>query len=230
MPRTTGLSITHTWCNDPNMEREWHEWYDRVHLPDVLATGAAWTATRWEVLHPPAIGPRFITIYEVSAEDVAGAVAKASAASAQWRAAGRMHPSHCIAQADVVRALGRWTQKPPPSPRTKGQLLVYTMCNEPGQEQSFNGWYDNVHIPDVLETGCFFAATRWVRLQPQAVGANHLAIYEIEHDDIEAAVARSGENYPRLKARGRLHPNLAITQSALVRPVGARVGAAPARG
>ena len=59
----------------------------------------------------------------------------------------------------------------------------------PGREDTFNDWYTNIHIPDVLSIQGIIAATRY-RLLSQRGGAHafgkhrYLAIYEIETDDL----------------------------------------------
>jgi hypothetical protein len=59
----------------------------------------------------------------------------------------------------------------------------------PGREDTFNGWYTNSHIPDVLSIQGIVAATRY-RLHSQRGSAHefgnfqYLAIYEIETDDL----------------------------------------------
>jgi len=62
-----------------------------------------------------------------------------------------------------------------------------------GQEDEYNRWYNEQHLPDVLKVKGFVAAQRF-RLQPGPndaadAPAKYLALYEIETDDLQAAMA-----------------------------------------
>lgn len=69
-------------------------------------------------------------------------------------------------------------------------LLVFTNPEE-GREEEFNTWYDDIHLPEVLEVDGFTAAQRLVA-SPGARGElpaqQYLAIYEVETDDLPAAI------------------------------------------
>jgi hypothetical protein len=70
------------------------------------------------------------------------------------------------------------------------KLLVYSNPTE-GNEDAYNRWYNEVHIPDVLKVPGFKAASR-MRVSPlTAEGARHnyCAIYEFESDDVGATLA-----------------------------------------
>jgi hypothetical protein len=60
----------------------------------------------------------------------------------------------------------------------------------PGKEQEFNTWYDQQHIADVLRVPGFVAARRFELAQPESdLPGRYLALYEIETDDPQAALA-----------------------------------------
>ena len=67
--------------------------------------------------------------------------------------------------------------------------IVETNCADPSREDEFNDWYDNVHLPDVLETPGFLSATRYLIKDPEAGRGKYLAVYEIESEDIDATMA-----------------------------------------
>jgi hypothetical protein len=72
-------------------------------------------------------------------------------------------------------------------------LLVHT-TPVAGREDEYNAWYDSVHLREVLDVPEFVAAQRFaVSATPAAdplPAQPYLAIYEIETDDIDAALAR----------------------------------------
>jgi hypothetical protein len=63
----------------------------------------------------------------------------------------------------------------------------------PGKDAEFNKWYNEQHIPDVLQASGFVAAQRF-RLADNQMGGDtnkpykYLALYEIETDDLPAAL------------------------------------------
>jgi hypothetical protein len=74
----------------------------------------------------------------------------------------------------------------------RAMLYVETSPVE-GREADWNSWYDEVHIPEILErVAGFQAATRYRRPEGESVdpeGGAYCTVYEIETDDPSAAVA-----------------------------------------
>jgi len=73
-------------------------------------------------------------------------------------------------------------------------LVVGTNCSDAAREKEFNDWYDNIHLPDVLETPGFMSAVRYENTNPAEGEAKYLAFYYIETDDINGCMKLSGEN------------------------------------
>jgi hypothetical protein len=63
----------------------------------------------------------------------------------------------------------------------------------PGKETEYNRWYNEQHIPDVLQASGFVCAQRF-RLADTQMGGDtnkpykYLALYEIETDDLAASL------------------------------------------
>ena len=66
-------------------------------------------------------------------------------------------------------------------------LLAFIDCKDPAREEEFNDWYDNVHLPDMLEVEGLVKATRWMTAEnAEGQQRRYLALYEVEtEDDIE---------------------------------------------
>lgn len=66
----------------------------------------------------------------------------------------------------------------------KYQMVVLTNPASPDQEDAFNHWYDEQHIPELLEIPGMLSGQRY-RL---GVGADYsyMAIYDVETDDLDA--------------------------------------------
>jgi hypothetical protein len=68
-------------------------------------------------------------------------------------------------------------------------LQVVLTSPAPGREDEFNEWYDNVHVPQVLEMPGFLSGQRFCLVDSdESTGPRYLVIYEIESDDIEATL------------------------------------------
>jgi hypothetical protein len=70
-------------------------------------------------------------------------------------------------------------------------ILVVLTNAEEGEDEAFNDWYTNRHVPDVLKLKGMKAAQRF-RLAdtsaPQEAPYKYLAIYEVGPEDLETGV------------------------------------------
>ena len=79
-------------------------------------------------------------------------------------------------------------------------MAAYTMVvmtnAKPGQDQEFNDWYTNIHLPEVCQVPGIKSARRFQHSRslpeggPETIqtGTKYLALYEIETDDIDSVV------------------------------------------
>ena len=87
----------------------------------------------------------------------------------------------------------------------KATVLVFTNCADPAREEGFNDWYDNIHVPDVLETPGFKSCTRYELIgDPGSGQGKFLAIYEVESDDLPSTMAGLQQRVAELAAQGRI--------------------------
>jgi hypothetical protein len=96
---------------------------------------------------------------------------------------------------------------------------VHTNCLEPAREKEFNEWYDNVHLPDILETPGFTRATRYEIGKPAEGHARYLALYELETDDIDRTMAVLQENIAKKREQGRMTELISVVSRALHRKI-----------
>lgn len=83
-------------------------------------------------------------------------------------------------------------------------LVVALNCSDPAKEGEFNEWYNNIHLPDVLQRSGFVRATRWEHTDPKEEDAKFLALYDIETDNFEATMEVSREDAAAKKEAGRM--------------------------
>ena len=66
-------------------------------------------------------------------------------------------------------------------------LFAFSDCKDPAREEEFNEWYDNVHLPDMLDVPGMISATRWASAQSlEGQRRKYLALYELETDNLES--------------------------------------------
>jgi hypothetical protein len=98
-------------------------------------------------------------------------------------------------------------------------LVIESNCIDPGREQEFNDWYNNVHIPDIFETKCFVKAARYELPNPPEGKGKYLAVYEIESDDLDRDMALHGANMKRKEALGRITDLIRMTSRCIYKKV-----------
>lgn len=204
--RTRAIAVEFTRPSDVHAEAEWDAWVDDEHVPASAAACGAWVTTRWEVADrpagaSPAVGFTHVTIHEI--EDPAGGAAL-MAHLAGARDADRLHPLHTISAVDVLEAAVGWPGRLEPRASVTGQVIAYVGPNDRRLDAEWNEWLASTHIPDMLGSGGFTDASRWVRTDPAPFGPNYLTIYDVEGIDVMEAVARSGAAMGPVHEQGRL--------------------------
>jgi len=87
----------------------------------------------------------------------------------------------------------------------KAIVLVYTNCADPAREAEFNEWYNNTHVPDILQAEGFVGSTRYQLLgEPGPGQGKFLAVYEVEADDLPTAFAGVQKRLAEVTAQGRI--------------------------
>ena len=100
------ILVVETNCVDAAREAEFNEWYDKIHLPDVLESPGFIRGTRYEFLMPWKIQgdsdtqlqitdasekkAKFLTVYEIEADDPVEAMKASDRHVAKKAAEGRM--------------------------------------------------------------------------------------------------------------------------------------------
>lgn len=62
-------------CADPSKEKEFNKWYDKIHLPDILETPGFVRAARYENTNPGEGQGKYLAVYEIETDDLAGSLA-----------------------------------------------------------------------------------------------------------------------------------------------------------
>ncbi|GJM37335.1 MAG: hypothetical protein DHS20C19_07020 [Acidimicrobiales bacterium] len=90
----TALIAAEVLSTDAARLAEWDEWYDRVHLPDMMSCGAFVGGTRWRRADPRPGTADNLTVYEIAGTAVGEAIEMSAAIMPGLIAAGRKHECH----------------------------------------------------------------------------------------------------------------------------------------
>jgi hypothetical protein len=103
-----GHILTYVLCNQPALEEEWDEWYDREHVPDMLESGAFSAMSRWERVPRNTYGSHHITLYDTHLDSIQEAVDRSAVSLKKLTDAGRKHPAHTGAMTVMLIPSGRY--------------------------------------------------------------------------------------------------------------------------
>jgi len=225
MSPASGIVIVFSRPSDFGQEADWSAWYEGTHIPRATAVSGAAAATRWEhVERPhgasPAVGFTHVTVYEL--DDLAAGAPPLLDLLDPPAGERTRHPVDMIVGVEVLAPAGaRWHGRAVGDEVT-GQVIAFVGPNDPAREDEWNMWLDDVHVPDMVGSGAFATATRWVRAERARFGPNYLTIYDVTLPDIEQAVALSGAAMGPARERGRLRPYHAGGMRAALRRAEAR--------
>ena len=207
-----GLLLAITNCTDTSKSDEFNYWYNHMHVPDVTGPGIFRHAIRFANSDPASPAGQYVATYETAWEEVEKAMPAHREAGARTR--GDEDRGTPLIQPVTVgvfkRKGGEFNAAAKPS---LGMLLVLSNCKDTHDEKEFNRWYEDVHIPDILDTGAYHTAYRYVSTDPEATKGKYLAIYETDNRD--AAAAREKLNAVRADwtARDRLYGGIDVVAS-----------------
>ena len=83
------LLVVYTDCADPSREAEFNQWYDKIHLPDVLEMPGIVRATRFVNSDPDAGPGKFLATYEIDSADIDRTMTTVRERLAKLKEAGR---------------------------------------------------------------------------------------------------------------------------------------------
>ncbi len=84
------LLAVETNCNDPMREKEFNDWYENTHLPDVLSVPGIVRASRYESGNPAEERGKFLALYEIETENELQVLADLTDGMTRWTEQGHM--------------------------------------------------------------------------------------------------------------------------------------------
>jgi hypothetical protein len=213
------INILETNC-DPTREAEYNAWYDGIHLPDVLKTPGFVRARRYETREFRDGRGKYMALYNIDTEDIEKTMRVRLARRAreheqQRSSANRPNLSFSMWRDVLFRQIFE-SGAPRNATGKMGKWLNFVeQYNDPERDDEYHDWYNNIHIPDVLQTPGFVRATRYEIKEFRDGRGKYLAIYEIETDDIESTMKVRLQKRAEEVKQGRASAN----RPHLVRPV-----------
>lgn len=107
MPK--GLLMVMTNVKDEAQDADFNDWYDNVHLSDVLSTPGVKQATRYELVGRVKEGRgKYLALYEVEADDLSKVMATMNETLEQRKAEGSviLHPALEVANFAIYQQRG----------------------------------------------------------------------------------------------------------------------------
>jgi len=159
----------------PGKDEEFNYWYNFIHIPDVLDLGLFDRVYRYEVIGEGQA--RYMAILESDYVDLNDELASIEPASEELRASGRIWPVFEKVWNQSLFGVG--IAHPFNNRDVTFLSVVQSNCGNPGREDEFNKWYNELHLPEYLETGFVHTAYRYQRYEPLPKGdGRFLAFYE----------------------------------------------------
>lgn len=93
-------------------------------------------------------------------------------------------------------------------------LAVESDCSDPAREKEFNDWYDNIHVPDILESPSVLRASRYETDSPADGRGKFLALH-----DIEQTIAAFWDHVSEKWTQGRMSALMAPASAIVYRQI-----------
>lgn len=165
----------------PEDEEEFNAWYDTEHIPERLRVPGFLGAQRWVAV---AGEPRYLAIYDLQSLAVLDSPA--------YRAISGENFSPWSKRI-IGRALTfqRWVMEQilpgdASAPAGAGGLLAVFLDVAPAAEAEFNDWYNQEHIPRLLQVPGVLAARRFLARSGQP---RYLALYHLTDPAVATGAA-----------------------------------------
>jgi len=175
---------------DTSHEKDFIEWYSTIHLPDVLECPGFLNGRLYMAKELRAGRGKFLTTYEIESNDIDKTMSVRREMRDEEKKRGRYgnildYVNHIwqdvlwrqiaklVADKEHEPVMGKWVN------------LIETYCIDASREEEYNDWYTNIHLPDVLQTPGFMAATRYEIKEFCDGRGRYSTIYEIETDNID---------------------------------------------
>jgi hypothetical protein len=179
---------------------EFHDWYDKEHIPERLRVPGFLNAERWIAEDKPAV---HVATYDLERPAVLSAE--------PYRAVAGPNQSPWTKRVTAMcRRIMRYEgEQLLPGDQTAAQgagaLLVASMNIDPAAEQDFTDWYDNEHLPQLAAVPGVLSARRY-RASDTDSERRYLALYHVK--DLSVSRSEAWSKAANTQWSERMRPNL----------------------
>ncbi len=203
-PACKSVLITLVSPSDDTQEAAFNQYYEEVHIPDVLETPGVIGAQRFVCVDKPDMG-KYLTIFESESLEPQDILDRVQATlSKKQHLAG-----HSFAQAtEKLRGSyrRRWRLEDhsrPPKSVTGVLVSFYFGPKDPSQIPLVHHWYNAIHVPDMLAVPGFCATDRLDGVDPQGE-YRMLHLYQLDSEDISETIEEMRRRVGRWMVDGRM--------------------------
>jgi hypothetical protein len=93
-------------CSDPEKEKEFNDWYDNVHLNDVLETPGFTGAIRYENTSPAEGEAKYLAVYQIETDDIDEFMKLSEENIGKKAEAGRISPLLRVVSRGLYKQIG----------------------------------------------------------------------------------------------------------------------------
>lgn len=197
---------------DPAREDEYNDWYDNIHIPDILKTPGFVRARRYLNKEFRDGRGRYMAVYDIETHDIDKTMQirleRRAEEAKQGRASSNRENFSFPLWRDVLFRQIFELKAPQNSTSKTGRWVNFVEQNcDPAREAEYHEWYNTIHIPDILCTPSFVSARRY-RIKDFRDGrGEYLAVYEIETDNIDDTMKLRLEKRSEELKQGRASGN-----------------------
>ena len=180
------INIVETYSEPSEMEKEFLDWYINIHLPDCVDTQDYVGAKLYKAVRPDIINGRgkFLARYFIETNNIDKTmdirIKKRVVEINQGRGT-----DFCVNTCRdlLYKEISVCNAKEQIKKKEHWINLIETNC-DPQKEDEYNDWYNNIHMPDTMETPGFVEVRRYIHKEFRDGRGKYLAVHEIETDDI----------------------------------------------
>ncbi len=107
-------------------------------------------------------------------------------------------------------------------------MFQFISAAVPGEDDAYNRWYEDVHIPEVLSLPGYLSCQRYLVIDSAASRTRYLAAYEVECDDPLATMEKLVQTAKTMVMSPAM--DAASTSAAILKLVGSKTKVDPRPG
>ena len=175
-------------CKDSAQEADFNQWYNEIHLPDIVASGLFQNPMRFvrAVSLPDDQEARYLATYEGDSDDPADLMQELEKLGQRLTEQGRCHPAAEGVFLGMFRRFegAYWSRRY--NQQVAGVVMNRHISSDPARGEEVGAWFDNQQLADALSSGFFLNTYRYKAVDPQPGWGDYLAVYETHMDVVDA--------------------------------------------